>query len=58
MLALLELLLSELAAHKRVAVLVHSVGEVLAGHADPCSLPALKLQVVNESPLLQRNHRD
>ncbi len=55
MLALLELLLSELAAHKRVAALVHSVGEVLAGHADPCSLPVLKLQVVNESPLPHRH---
>ena len=34
MLALLKLLLSEVAAQHRVAVLVDSVGEVLAGHAD------------------------
>ena len=33
-LALLKLLLSEVAAQHRVAVLVDSVGEVLAGHAD------------------------
>ena len=34
MLAFLKLLLSEVAAQHRVAVLVDSVGEVLAGHAD------------------------
>ena len=34
MLTLLQLLLTEVAAHHRVAVLVDAVGEVLAGHTD------------------------
>ena len=33
-LTLLQLALSEVAAHHRVAVLIDAVGEVLAGHAD------------------------
>ena len=37
MLALLQLLLPKRAAKQRVAVLIQSVGEVLARHANPCS---------------------
>ena len=53
MLPLLQLLLPEAASKQRVAVLVHPVGEVLTGDADTAALPALKLPVVNEIPLLQ-----
>ena len=47
MLALLQLLLPERATKQRVAVLIHPVGEVLTGHADAGSPPALKLSVVD-----------
>ena len=49
MLALLKLLLSEVAAQHRVAVLVDSVGEVLAGHADHAALAVLQVAVIDES---------
>ena len=52
LLALLKLLLPEVASEDRVAVLIHSVGEVLACHADLGTLPPLKLTLVNEVPLL------
>ena len=52
MLTLLELLLPEVAAHHRVAVLDNAVGEVLAGHAEHATLPSLHLSVVNEIPFL------
>ena len=45
MLALLQLLLPERATKQRVAVLIHSVGEVLTIHAVTGSLSALKLSV-------------
>ena len=51
-LPLLQLLLPEIAAHHRVAVLVDSVGEVLAGHADHATLPVLQVTVIDEIPLL------
>ena len=54
MLPLLQLLLSGVAAYHRVAVLIHPVGEVLTGHADAGSLPALKLSVVDKGPILYR----
>ena len=38
-LTLLMLLLPEVAAHQRVAVLVDAIGEVLAGQADLGSFP-------------------
>ena len=41
-LPLLQLLLPEVAAHHRVAVLIDAIDEVLAGHADHASLPSLQ----------------
>ena len=52
MLALLQLLLADVAPEKCVAVLVNSVGEVLAGHADGSAAPPLEFAFVNEWPLL------
>ena len=52
MIALLKLLLSGVAAEKGVAVLIDAVAEVLTGHADAGSLPALELAVVNKIPFL------
>ena len=52
MLALLQLLLPEVAAQQGVAVLIHPVVEVLAGDADAASLLSLQLPLVNERPLL------
>ena len=51
-LALLQLLLPEVAALQGVAVLIHPVGEVLAGDADGAALLSLQLPLVNERPLL------
>ena len=52
MLTLLELLLPEIAAHHRVAVLVDVIREVLAGHADHAAFPVLQIALVDEAPLL------
>ena len=52
MLALLQLLLPEVAAHHRVAMLVNAINEVLAGHADHAPFPVLQVAVVDEIPLL------
>ena len=54
-LPLLQLLLPEVAAHHRVAVLVDAIGEVLAGHADHAAFPVLQVSLINEIPLLH-NH--
>ena len=51
-LALLQLLLSEVAAQQGVAVLIHPVVEALAGDADAAALLSLQLPLVNERPLL------
>ena len=51
-LALLQLLLPEVAAQQGVAVLIHPVGEVLAGDADAGALPSLQLPLVDKTPLL------
>lgn len=53
--ALLELLLPEVAGHHRSAVTVHAVGEVLASQADPGSFPVLKLFLIHKTPLLHRS---
>ena len=45
-------MLSGIAAEEGVAVLVDPVAEVLTGHADAGSLPALKVSVVNKVPFL------
>ena len=52
MLSLLQLLLPEVAAHHRVAVLVDAIDEVLAGHADHAALPVLQLAFIDIAPLL------
>ena len=59
MLTLLELLLPEIAAHHRVAVLIDAISEVLAGHADHATFPVLQLAFVDVVPLLhwQRHRR-
>ena len=52
MLPLPELLLSEIAAHHRVAAPVNAIGEVLAGHTDHPAFPALQVAVIDGFPLL------
>jgi len=54
MIALLELLLSEVAGHHRSAVSIHPIDEVLTGQADSLSLPVLKLSLIHKIPLLHR----
>ena len=55
--ALLKLLLSGVATEKGVAVLVDAVAEVLTGHANTGSFPALKLALVDEIPLLHNPYK-
>ena len=52
---MLQLLLPEVAAHHRVAVLVDAVNEVLAGHADHAAFPVLQLALVDKIPLLHQS---
>ena len=49
---LLQLLLLEVAAQHRVAVLVNAVSEVLAGHADHAAFPVIQVALVERIPLL------
>ena len=49
--ALLQLASPEVAAKDRAALLVNAISKVLAGHADMCAFPALKLVIVDEIPL-------
>ena len=49
-LPLLQLLLSEVASHHRVAVLIDPVGEVLAGHAGHAAFPVLQVAFVDVVP--------
>ena len=58
MIALLELLLPEVAGHHRPAVAIHAIGEVLTSQADPGSLPVLKLPWVDELPLAHSRQID
>ena len=53
MIALLELLLAEIAGRHRSAVAIDSVGEVLTGQADARTLPVLELALVDEIPFLR-----
>ena len=53
-LPLLQLLLPEVAAQHRVAVLVDAIDEVLAGHTDHTAPPVLQVAVIDEIPLLHR----
>ena len=52
--ALRQLALPEVATHNRMAVLIHAIGEVLAGHADDATLPPLQVALVNEISVLQK----
>ena len=52
MLALLQLRLPEVAAQQGVAVLIHPLGEVLAGDADAAAFPSLQVSIVRKIPLL------
>jgi len=54
--ALLKLLLSGVAAEKRLAELIDVIAKVLTGHANASSLPALKVSVVNKAPFLHTPH--
>ena len=54
MIALLELLLSEVAGHHRSAVAIHAIGEVLTSQADPGSFPVLQLSLIHKIPILHR----
>ena len=54
MIALLELLLPEVAGHHRPAVAIHAIGEVLTSQADPCSFPVLQLSIIYKIPILHR----
>jgi len=51
-LPLLELFLSEVAVHHRVAMLVDAIDEVLASHADHATFPVLQVALVEVVPLL------
>ena len=54
----MELLPADVAAQESAAVLIHSIGEVLTGHAHTGSLPALKLLLVDEVPFLHAPKRN
>ena len=54
-LALLELLLLELASDKRSTVSIHAVGEVAAGHTGLASCEADELTVIHIRPFLHRS---
>ena len=49
---MLQLPLPSVASDKGVAVLVDAVAEVLTGHANAGSLPALELAVIDKVPFL------
>ena len=49
----MQLLLPEVAAHHRVAVLVDAIDEVLPSHADHAALPVLQLAFIDAAPLLR-----
>ena len=51
-LTLLQLLLAQVAAHHRSAVLVNAISEVLASHANDATLPPLQVALINKIPLL------
>ena len=48
----LQLLLPEVAAQHRVAVLVNAIDEVLAGHADHAAFPVIQVALVEKIPPL------
>ena len=52
MVALGQLLLPRVASENRAAVLVHPIGEVLAGNAKTGTLPTLQLSLLDKTPFL------
>ena len=42
----------EVAGNDGVAVLIHAIGEVLAGHASGAAFPPQQLPLINEIPFL------
>ena len=52
MLTLLRLFPRKVVAHRRAAVLVSPIGEVLAGHASHTAFPDLQVSVIDEIPFL------
>ena len=54
MVALGQLLLPRVASENRAAVLVHPIGEVLAGNAKTGTLPTLQLSFFDKTPFLHR----
>ena len=52
MVALGQLLLPRVASENRAAVLVHPIGEVLAGNAKTGTLPTLQLSFLDKTPFL------
>ena len=52
LLALLQLILPEDAAHHRAAMLIEAIDEVLVGHADTAAFPTLDVSLINAAPPL------
>ena len=52
LLALLQLILPEVAAHHHAAMLIEAIDEVLVGHADAAALPTLGVSLIDAAPPL------
>lgn len=52
LLALLQLILPEVAAHHRAAMLIEAIDEVLVGHADAAAFPTLDVSLIDAAPPL------
>ena len=52
MLTLLQLLLPEVAAHRRLVVPGNNMNEVLTGHADHCAFTSLQVALVDKIPCI------
>ena len=52
LLALLQLILPEVAAHHRAAMLIEAIDEALVGHADATAFPTLDVSLIDSAPPL------
>ena len=52
LLALPQLILPEVAAHHRAAMLIEAIDEVLVGHADAAAFPTLDVSLIDAAPPL------
>ena len=52
LLFLLQLILPEVAAHHRAAMLIEAIDEVLVGHADAAAFPTLDVSLIDSAPPL------